>query len=264
MQMRHGRSLSHGANAETIHHIFGGLSAHARHPDVSGCEYTLRWPVSLRIAFDLDGVLADMDSALADQQRVLFGKTRRSRRSELRGAEVAVAGRVSPILAPSSSDLTSRQRRKLWRRIAQVENFWQTLREIEPGAVKRLAAVAAAGRWEVIFLTKRPETLEGLAQVQSQRWLVSHGFERPSVYVVQGSRGLIAAALSLDVVVDDRPENCCDVVADSSAKAFLVWRQPGRHFSAAVERFGVDVVGTVSECLDMLVEMDAPTGNAPL
>jgi hypothetical protein len=50
------------------------------------------------------------------------------------------------------------------------------------------------------------------------------GLRASSVYVVQGSRGLIAAALELDVVVDDRHENCYDVVVDSGARAILVWR----------------------------------------
>jgi hypothetical protein len=80
------------------------------------------------------------------------------------------------------------------------------------------------------------------------------------VYVVQGSRGLIAAALDLDVVVDDRHENCYDVVVDSSARAMLVWRESGRQFSSAAERLGVDVVKTVGECLDLLTLPDPPPG----
>ncbi len=149
-------------------------------------------------------------------------------------------------------ELTAHEQSRLWRHVGTLDNFWQSLREIEPGAVKRLADVAAARRWEVIFLTKRPASAGATAQVQSQRWLASKGFERPSVYVVQGSRGLIAAALDLDVVVDDRHENCCDVVVDSGARAILVWRGQGEQFSTAAERLGVEVVRTVGECLDVL------------
>ena len=104
-------------------------------------------------------------------------------------------------------NLTSRQQRKLWRHVESIENFWETLKEIEPGSVAQLASVALANRWEIIFLTKRPQSAGSTAQLQSQRWLESNGFTFPSVYVVQGSRGRIAAALGLDVVVDDRPEN---------------------------------------------------------
>ena len=195
-----------------------------------------------------------MDSALVNQASALFGD-----KLAYRQGPAPVDGGVPPRPdavagppVPRQLNLSPRQQRRLWRHVATVENFWLTLREIEPGAVKRLAAVATSRRWEVIFLTKRPATAGLSAQVQSQRWLVSKGFERPSVYVVQGSRGLIAAALDLDVVVDDRHENCYDVVVDSSARALLVWREGGQQFSSAAERLGVDVVKTVGECLDLL------------
>src|SRR6185295_8231856 len=85
--------------------------------------------------------------------------------------------------------MTARQQRRLWRHVESIEDFWQTLRELEPGVLKRLAALAPERRWEIIFLTKRPETAGATAQVQSQRWLESKGFSLPSVFVVQGSRG---------------------------------------------------------------------------
>ncbi len=187
--------------------------------------------MSLRIAFDLDGVLADMDAAVA------------SLTDELRPT-------------PPGRRLSVRQQRRVWRRIATIENFWQTLREVEPGIVKRLADITAARGWEVIFLTKRPPTAGLTAQAQSQRWLAAHGFERPSVYVVQGSRGLIAAALELDVVVDDRVENCYDVIADSRARALLV--SADGQLSAAAQRAGATVFATFAECLDMLADLDLP------
>ena len=210
--------------------------------------------LSLRVGFDLDGVLADMDSALITQAQSLFGDKLAYPQAGPSAAPDPAAPHAAglPVPLPPQLNLTVRQQRRLWRHIATIDNFWLTLREIEPGAVKRLGALASARRWEVIFLTKRPRTAGLPAQVQSQRWLVSKGFDRPSVFVVQGSRGLIAAALDLDVVVDDRHENCYDVVVDSSARAMLVWRQGGRQFSSAAERLGVDVVKTVGECLDLL------------
>jgi hypothetical protein len=211
----------------------------------------------LRIAFDLDGVLADMDSALYAQAQSLFGDKVNRQGAIVEPSDPGPASRngkagVAPI---TGLNLTLRQQRRLWRHVETIDNFWQTLREIEPGAVKRLAAIASAHRWEVIFLTKRPRSAGATAQVQSQRWLVSKGFERPSVYVVQRSRGRVAAALGLEVVVDDRPENCYDVVVDSGARAILVWRQRGHQLLAAAERLGVEVVRSVGECLDLLARI---------
>ena len=153
-------------------------------------------------------------------------------------------------------NMTSRQQRKLWRHVETIENFWETLAELEPGVIKRLAQAAADHRWQVIFLIRRPETRGVTAQVQSQRWLESKGFALPSVYVVQGSRGRIAAALGIDIVVDDRPENCLDVVADSKAPAIFVWRESEKQLPVAARRLGIGIVKSVSECLDILTDID--------
>lgn len=48
--------------------------------------------------------------------------------------------------------------------------------------VRRLATVAQERRWDVIFLTKHPETVGVVARVQSQRWLEARGFTLLSVY----------------------------------------------------------------------------------
>jgi hypothetical protein len=238
--------------------------------------------LSLRIAFDLDGVFADMDAALIRHAESLFG------RAPTPQPQAEVSDVASPEGDPpatglgSASDgpsgpppsrgqlpplprlnLTARQERRLWEQIESIENFWQTLEEIEPGVIRRLSAIAADHRWEVIFLTKRPDTAGSTAQVQSQRWLESKGFLLPSVFVLQGSRGRLAAALALDVVVDDRPENCLDVVDDSKARAILVWRDADNAAPAAASRLGIGVVKTVDECLNILVQIDSPAPDKP-
>src|SRR2546422_2289494 len=198
--------------------------------------------MALRIAFDLDGVLADMESELVRQAEILFGEPM-TRRLEERASDAAPAT-DPPTETPGGSEeqrqasaetapenvppliklnMTTRQQRRLWKHVESIENFWLTLEELEPGVIQRLAAVAAERRWEIIFLPKRPQTDGVTPQVQSQRWLESKGFTLPSVFVVQGSRGRIAAALGIDIVVDDRPENCLDVVVDSKARAILEW-----------------------------------------
>jgi len=229
--------------------------------------------VALRIAFDLDGVLADMESELIRQAETIFGEsmtrklqeraeeTKNEKRENASEQETStdpgsdtLAGTTPPIV---KLDMTTRQERRLWRHVATIENFWQSLPEIEPGVIARLAAVAVDRRWEIIFLTKRPETAGSTAQVQTQRWLESKGFPLPSVFVVQGSRGKIAAALHLDIVIDDRPENCLDVVTDSKARSILVWRGEEKALPAAARRLGIGVVRSVGECLEILATVDS-------
>jgi hypothetical protein len=159
--------------------------------------------------------------------------------------------------------LTSRQQRKLWHHVEAIENFWERLDEIEPGMIQRLASLANDRRWEIIFLTKRPESAGSTAQVQTQHWLESKGFTLPSVFVVQGSRGRIAAALGLDIVIDDRPENCLDVVVDSKARAILVWRDDEKLLPSTARRLGIGVVSTVAQCLEILQQVDASSREQP-
>ena len=113
------------------------------------------------------------------------------------------------------------------------------------------------------FLTKRPQTAGSTAQVQTQRWLESKGFPLPSVFVVQGSRGRIAASLDLDIVVDDRPENALDVVVDSKARALLIWREDETRLPGAAKRLGIGVIRSVGECLDILSQVDSAGPQQP-
>jgi hypothetical protein len=230
--------------------------------------------VALRIAFDLDGVFADMDAELRHHAAVLFGKPPNPAVSVTPTPDAAVPDVDSespPAESPSGPadaapaafgiELTRRQASRLWRHVESIEAFWESLKEIEPGALARLATIAEERCWEVIFLTKRPPSAGATAQVQSQRWLAAHGFPLPSVFVVQGSRGKIAAALALDVVVDDRPENCLDVIADSTARAILVWRDEKQSVPEAAERLGIATVRSVGECLDVLTGADLAAGR---
>jgi hypothetical protein len=200
--------------------------------------------MSLRIAFDIDGVLADMDAALGDEAGRLFGEARSADPPRPRNR------------------LTPRQERRLWERVESIENFWESLAEIEPGVVARLHALAAERRWEIVFLTKRPATVGATAQVQTQRWLEARGFALPSAYVVQGSRGRIAASLALDFVIDDRPENCLDVAIDSKARSILVWRDEETQLPDAVRRLGIGVVPSVARCLDILAQIEPADGQS--
>ena len=226
--------------------------------------------MALRIGFDLDGTLADMEGELIRQAEILFGQPMaRPIESPAATADINPAfagGAPGSATAEAAADneppllklkLTKRQQSRLWENVESIENYWQTLGECEPGIVERLGRLASERRWEIIFLTKRPEGAGATAQLQTQLWLESRGFHLPSVYVVQGSRGRIAAALGLDVVVDDRPENCLDVAVECKARAILIWRDGAGQLPAAAQRLGIGVVKTVAECLDILTQLDS-------
>ena len=218
----------------------------------------------MRIGCDLDGVLADLNRAFTTIARRRYpaldvsGVTAAAVVAAAPGAdeESPVASEVPPPPEDVPLALDRRQMDAIWQEICDVTDFWETLEEIEDGAIARLAALAEAQRWEVVFLTSRPRTAGRLVQRQSQRWLDRKGFPMPSVYVVHKSRGKIADALALDVVIDDRPENCLDVALESKARAILVWRNSMASAPAATRRLGIGIVPTVAACFDLLVEAE--------
>jgi hypothetical protein len=220
----------------------------------------------MRIAFDLDGTLADLHAALDREARVLFpgvDPTNLPNSAASTGDPAAPASPEDENTPPApGASLTARQQREVWTAVRERVNFWESLAEIEPGLLARLFRLMQARKWEIIFLTSRPETRGDSAQLQSHRWLAAHGFDAPSVFVVHGSRGRIASALALDIVIDDRPENCLDVAIDSSARAILVWRGDADHVPGSARQLGIGAVNSISECLDLLEQVDDDRSSA--
>ena len=62
-------------------------------------------------------------------------------------------------------------------------------------------------------MTKRPPSAGDSVQFQTQWWIERFGFYLPSVLTVPGSRGDVANALRLDLLVDDQLINCVEVVS---------------------------------------------------
>jgi uncharacterized HAD superfamily protein len=235
----------------------------------------------LRVGFDLDGTVADMYSALHREALKLFGEellrkaADKNKPAPAKATEDTAQSAAVETLAnkakgesakpeddASTNDamqelhLTARQQMQLWDHVKKIENFWSTLPELEPGIIARIAKCALERRWEVIFLTTRPSTAGELVQMQSQRWLEAHGFQYPSVYVVQRSRGKIADALHLDAFVDDRPENCLDIAVESKAKVILIWHGDLADVPPGAKRMGVRPVNRISEAVTLLEQLD--------
>src|SRR5687767_10919615 len=225
----------------------------------------------LRVAFDLDGTVADMYSTLHQEALKLFGEETLAKAAfknpvpDAISSDGKTAAKEGDTPTPRAEDtasameelhLTARQQMQLWDHVKKIENFWTMLPELEPGIIARIARAATERRWEVIFFTTRPSTAGEMTQLQSQRWLEAHGFQYPSVFVVQRSRGKIADALQLDAFVDDRPENCLDIAVESKAKVILVWHGHLKDVPAGAKRLGVRPVATISEAVALLEHLD--------
>lgn len=226
---------------------------------------------SLRIAFDMDGTLADLSTAFHQIEDRLFGpyeaehtQPQPEAREEEQEAEQRAA-HESASTSTSENDPAAQARERLaqaralrrhndiiWHAIESTPDFWTTLKEMEEGIVRRLWEAAQKNRWEVFFITQRPATAGESVQFQTQRWLREQGFELPSVLPLSGSRGKAIQALKIDFLVDDTPKNCVDVISDSDARAILLTRGVDEFTENGAKRLGIVTVKTAADALDIL------------
>jgi hypothetical protein len=216
---------------------------------------------AFRLGIDLDGVLADFETAYRAVEDRLFGPAERdpdiddpSSRPEA-GSETPAEG-AALALEPQRGGrhLLHRHAERVWEAITATPDFWRTLTPLEDDVLTLLDELAQKHRWHVFFITQRPPTAGETVQRQTQLWLIEHGFALPSVISLSGPRGKVADALSLDYLVDDLPKNCIDVIADSKARPILILRDADPAAEGNARRMGIKVARSVRECLQMLDE----------
>ena len=193
--------------------------------------------MSLRVGFDIDGVLANF--------RTAFRTT----------ATKLVRGNVEdfdPDDTDVESPLEADDVRRVWDHIARTPNWWMEIDAYEPDQIARLYGLARAARWEVFFMTKRPPSAGDSVQFQTQWWIERFGFYLPAVLTVPGSRGDVANALRLDLIVDDQLINCVEVVSASPTKAILMQRSPDPSIRDHATSRGIGVVATLADAIGVI------------
>ncbi|MDO8794706.1 MAG: hypothetical protein Q7J25_08810 [Vicinamibacterales bacterium] len=233
----------------------------------------------LRIACDLDGTVADMDGALQHHAEALFGPGVDVRfnvgaqreppsdgeAAEAKATEPSAETATDPAKAPEGKRraLTTREYSYLWSHVRKIENFWETLTEIEAGGVARFSELAQTRGWEVLFVTQRPPSAGDLAQRQSVRWLIANGYDMPSAFVMNGNRGALAHTLRLDAFIDDRGENCIDIATESRALPLLLWRGSRELAPPGASRMKIHTVFSFAEALDCLEALSEARSRPP-
>jgi 5'(3')-deoxyribonucleotidase len=232
--------------------------------------------IPLRIAFDMDGTLADLSSAYAEIEDRLLGpklaaheppapEVREAQQHvEGDGSAAATIGDNRDVVARRSSRGSTSHRDRVWRAIEGTPDFWTTLKPLETGAIERLYQLTREHNWEVFFITQRPATAGATVQWQTHTWLVEHGFRTPSVIPLSGGRGRCAAALHLDYLIDDTPQNCVDVLSDSSTRAILLVQADDPIADTSARRLGIGTARNIHDVLDLLVQATAARSNPSL
>lgn len=194
----------------------------------------------LRIGFDLDGVVADFRTAFLEAAAKLLGRD-------------AIRKPASPM--PDLDAVSAADAKLVWKVITETPNWWLGLAPYEPAQIARLYQLARRFRWEVSFLTSRIPTAGDSVQFQSQSWLEAYGFYMPAVVTVPGSRGEIANALRLDIIVDDQFLNCLEIVGASQAKAMLLLRIGDSSLEQQATERGIGVVQRLDDVIEVLVQL---------
>ena len=220
---------------------------------------------ALRIAFDMDGVLADMHSALAIEAERMFGEQghppcprsrRRSNRNHRpRPPSPPLPGCPDVDRAAIRDAVAARggNRRLLGRACGNGTGHRRT-----PGAAGRRAAVGGALRHPA---AANPRLPGAEADAGTGSGGTASTFPASTPRAAAAARLLLA--LNLDVVVDDRFEGCVDVVDESSARPILVWRGPDERVLARARRLGITVVRSAGECLDLLEKVERRRASEP-
>ena len=188
--------------------------------------------MSIRVGFDVDGVLADFHRAFRETAAKMD----------------AEAGQEERRSRPLDADAMKR----VWERIGRTSQWWVGLEAYEPAEIPRLYETSRARRWEVYFMTTRPSSAGETTQFQTQWWLERNGFPMPSVLTVPGSRGDATNALKLDIAVDDRLTNCVDIIAASRTKAILLLRRDDQALRDQALARGIGVVSTLAGALNAI------------
>src|SRR5262245_34983271 len=198
----------------------------------------------LRLGFDLDGVVADFRTAFLDLAAEVLGPD-------------AIRSKSAPM--PELNSVSAADAKRVWKVITDTSNWWLGLKAYEPDQIARLYQLARQFRWEVSFLTTRIPTAGDSVQFQSQEWLETHGFYLPAVVTVPGSRGEVANALRLDVVVDDQFLNTLEVVSSSQSKAILMLQMgdktPDQTLELQATDRGIGVMYKLEDAIEVLLHL---------
>jgi hypothetical protein len=197
----------------------------------------------LRVGFDLDGVVADFRTAFLDMAAKHLGPQ-------------AIRKPDAPL--PDLNAVSAEDAKRVWKLITDTSNWWLGLAPYDAAQIARLYQLMRRFRWEVSFLTSRLPTAGDSVQFQSQAWLETYGFYMPAVVTVPGSRGEVANALRLDIVIDDQFLNCLEVIGASQAKAILMLQMgdtSGRNLEQQAKERGIGVVYSLEEAIGVLLHL---------
>lgn len=205
----------------------------------------------MRIGCDIDGVLADFNTAFIDRV-------------------IAVTGRdlfpprpfdITTWNYPQAYGYTADEVSAVWETINADRFFWRNLPRYE-STFADLDYLAKQMLWfgsDVYFITARPGPT---AKEQTEHWLRTHwpSLVVPSLTVlISSEKALCAVALNLDVYIDDRRENVQSVaVARGSKTRTFVMDRPWNRDPVLEHGYGIIRTSTVIDIAGHPLALSTP------
>lgn len=203
----------------------------------------------MNIGIDIDGILANFTDSyspkLTKETGIIFPKASSEWPTTWYWDREAMKAAGIP------ADTAKAIENKIWEGIRN-SGFWGELDPL-PGAKDTLARALDMRYYghNIYFITARPGNFSKLL---TENWLKENGFKFVPTVLITADKGPIARGLALDAFIDDRPENCSEVLeASHKTRVFLVDAPYNRHY----EHEGVERVGSALEALNLLQRVDA-------
>jgi 5'(3')-deoxyribonucleotidase len=123
----------------------------------------------------------------------------------------------------SNCEVSGEEMGKAWKRAAQECNLWaflEPLPSFDEETIDLLGTLVR--RHDVYFVTNRFEIPGSSPLKQTKHWFYFNArIESPNVMIAK-EKGPMASVLQLDAFIDDKPQNCIDVLeARPNAKVYL-------------------------------------------
>ena len=158
--------------------------------------------MNLKIAFDIDGVLADFSGRFCEFLRFAHGEH-------------------LPILIGDEDiidydwkfyPLENHHVQQAFEDILHIKDFWLTLSPKNVDEFKLVHESLKDKKIDVYFITSRHTTCGPQTPAQeSAAWLRKMGWENPNV-IVSFNKGAVVNALGINYFIDDHGSNCLDVL----------------------------------------------------
>jgi hypothetical protein len=129
---------------------------------------------------------------------------------------------------------------------AEPDFFDRLVPLLEPPEWRALDALSRERR--LVFITHRQASEGRDVQRLTRDWLLRHGVSDPIVHCTADYKSKLVSDLGVEIFVDDRPENCLDVVEKTRAAVYM----PRRRYNAFFDHPKVITFDRFGELLEYL------------